>query len=106
MPLPGNTPRGHCLKRWDLHECWTLKKEDTVLAYAVLARQDGRIKQFYRHPNHRNQGLEPILIHAIARVYPKMMVLNVDARDFELCRMLRETGLDNSFNQFEMQLKL
>jgi len=94
------------LKKWDFHECYVLEEKGTIIAYTILAKADARIKQLYVHPEKRGEGLEQLLFWNLSQLYSKVKVINIDAKDEEMCQFLIDLGLDGSVNQYEMAWKI
>lgn len=92
--------------KWDAHECFTLSKNEELLAYVILAKKDGRIKQFYTHPDEKGKGYEEVLISKVCQYYPSLLVVNVDGNDTDLMNFYQRIGLRRNFNQFEMEMEI
>lgn len=92
--------------KWEAHECFTLSKNGVLLTYLILAKKDGRIKQFFTRPDARGKGFEEILIAKISPTYPSLLVVNVDGNDTEMINFYEKIGLKRSFSQFEMEMSI
>jgi GNAT superfamily N-acetyltransferase len=77
-----------------------------LLAYVILAKKDGRIKQFYTHPDEKGKGYEEVLISKVCQYYPSLLVVNVDGNDTDLMNFYQRIGLRRNFNQFEMEMEI
>jgi ribosomal protein S18 acetylase RimI-like enzyme len=92
--------------KWEAHECFTLSKNETLLVYVILAKKDGRVKQFYINPNERHKGYEDFLFSKINEEYAQLLVVNVDGNDEDSMNFYQKIGLKRSFSQFEMTMDI
>lgn len=92
--------------KWSAHDCFTLSKNEELLAYVILAKKDGRIKQLYTNPKEKGNGYNELLISKVKKYYPQLLVVNVDGHDEELVRFYEKIGLKRSFSQFEMSREI
>lgn len=91
---------------WNAHECYSLFKNEALISYLILAKKDGRVKQFYTHPNEKGKGYEEVLIAKVCQQYPSLLVVNIDGKDDYLINFYEKIGLKKSFSQFEMEMDI
>lgn len=86
----------------DLYAFFEVKKENELIGFINIRKDNGDIKQFGVHPNYRNQGVGKFMFFQVAKKYPEVKLNNVDDSAPEVLSFLDRVGLHNVINQYEM----
>ena len=79
-----------------------VENKGTLLAFAIIKRENGYLPQFGVHSNHRQKGIGKFLFGHLSKIYPTMKTNNVDASAIHVLKFLERVGMKNTINQFEM----
>ena len=92
-----------CVERArEAYTIYELHQDEQCLGYAIINPQNGSIRQFAIHPDHRRRGLGKLLFYHLSKVRPKLSLNNIDDRSEATCTFLEQLGFDNPINQYEM----
>lgn len=103
----------HGFYAWDFTNEAILLLQDTYQAYVVYNDTQQRIGYFLLNPtNNRIAQLEavpknwPLLLAGIQQISPQITIVNIDGRRTGLIENLAIYGLENTINQFEMEMEI
>ncbi|MEK5397202.1 GNAT family N-acetyltransferase [Paenibacillus sp. FSL K6-2859] len=94
------------LRNPHLYDVVTIMEDNKICGYAVIKSANGAVLQFGVLREKRNQGLGRSLFHWIGERHALITVNNVDKRDINSIRFLKEVGLDVFIEQYEMKKDL
>jgi ribosomal protein S18 acetylase RimI-like enzyme len=90
------------ISQYQFFEIW---KDQSFVGFAARDEK-GFIPSFGIHPQFRKLGYGQLLFEHIGQSLPKIRTNNVEASALSTIQFLEKMGMENSINQFEMQLFL
>jgi len=77
-------------------------KNNNIIAFAIVKKENGYIPQFAVSKKHRSNGVAKFLFYEISKIHPTIKINNVDSSALSSLNFLNKIGLKNVINQFEM----
>ncbi|WP_052598004.1 GNAT family N-acetyltransferase [Aureispira sp. CCB-QB1] len=85
------------------YEVFSLAKEK--IGFFVINEQSGNLPQFEIYKTNQQEDWQ-LLFDGIAQVSRTIRTINIDAKRTDILQTLRYLGMENSINQYEMELKM
>lgn len=90
------------IKDFKKYSIYGVLKNNNIIAFAIIKKENGYIPQFAVAKNHRRKGIAKFLFHEISKIHPTIKINNVDSSAIPSLDFLNKIGLNNVINQFEM----